>query len=144
MAAGAMTVGQVQAMAARGLTDGEIGAAFHRARRTVQNFRATHGITTARPAGKTRRGAAPARAKITPPPADTPRAKPITIAEFLLNKRRAVCPVCQLKEPVKSLVVDAKKKGEKQANIIEYLQACHRITITPREFAQHVSGRHEQ
>jgi len=71
------------------------------------------------------------------------RAKPITIAEFLLNKRRAVCPVCQLKEPVKSLVLDAKKKGERQADIIEYLQVCHRITITPREFASHISGRHD-
>jgi len=141
-----MTSETVAQMIAEGMTDAEIGAVFGRERRTVQSFRRTHGIPAARPIGKTRRGeAAPVGAAVSVvPQTDSPlRAKPITIAEFLLNKKRAVCPVCQLKEPVKALVQDAKKKGERTADILEYLQVCHRITITPREFASHVSGRHD-
>jgi hypothetical protein len=71
-------------------------------------------------------------------------ATPLTVAEFLLNKKRAECPVCRLKEPARSLVLEAKKKGERQADIIEYLQAVHRIKVAPADFASHISQRHIQ
>lgn len=147
----AMTSEQVRDMVAHGDTDAEIGQRFGVNRRTVQGFRARHGIAASRPAGKTRRGAVVADGfvevavgEFAPVPTPKTKTKNITVAEFLLDKRRAVCPVCQLKEPVKSLVMDARKKGERQADIIEYLHACHRITVTPRDFSSHVSGRHEQ
>lgn len=143
----AMTVEQVQAMVASGATDTEIGTVFGLNRRSVQTFRARHGIAASRPAGQTRRGEA--RAHLTevavgehvPTPALTK--KPITVAEFLLNKRKAVCPVCQLKEPVKAAVVEAKKKGERTADILEYLQAVHRVTIAPRDYQAHFTSRHD-
>lgn len=137
-----MTITAVKSLLAEGRTDSEIGAVFGRARSTVQGFRAKHGLSTGRPAGKTRRGG-----PVTALPVGTSEsasgAKIITVAEFLLNKRRAVCPVCRLKEPVRALVADARKKGERQADIIEYLQVCHRVTITPREFAAHIASRHD-
>ena len=144
----AMTVEQVQAMVARGMTDAEIGNTYGLNRRSVQTFRARHGIAASRPVGQTRRGEAPthfteiAVGEYVPTP--TPTKKPITVAEFLLNKRKAVCPVCQLKEPVKAAVMDAKKKGERTADILEYLQAVHRITILPRDYTSHFAGRHDQ
>ncbi len=129
-----MTVEQVQAMVTQGMTDTEIGRAVGRERRTVQSFRAKHGIQSARPVGRnTRHLGLPV----------TTTDHPISVAEFLLNKRRAVCPVCQLKEPVKAMVMEAKKKGERQSDIIEYLRECHRVTVTPRDFSAHVSGRHD-
>lgn len=136
-----MTVDQVREMAARGMTDAEIGHVVGFDRRTVQRFRAKYGITATHPRGKTRRGETvpPLPEHLAPPPVKT-----LTVAEFLLNKRRATCPICQLKPLVKAMVIDAKKKGERQADIIEYLHVCHRITITPREFASHISGRHDQ
>lgn len=140
MAAKAMTAEQVQAMVADGMADGEIGAAFGRARRTVQHFRTRHGIPAARPVGM--RGVYRPGAEAATPDAP-PRAKPITVAEFLLSKRKTVCPVCQLKEPVKLIVTDARKKGERQADILECLQVCYRVTIAPREYAAHFSGRHD-
>ena len=138
-----VTADWLQAQVHRGMTDAQIGAAAGLARSTVQGMRGRYGIAAARPVGKTRRGEdAPAADEA--PPAPTAKAKPITVAEFLLNKRRAVCPVCQLKEPVKAMVMDARKKGERQQDIIEYLHACHRVTVTPRDFSSHVSGRHDQ
>ena len=137
-------------MTERGMTDTEIGEVCGRDRRTVQGFRAKHGIRAAGPRGKTRRGTpvtmngiaviegAPATVVI------APQKKPITVAEFLLNKRRAVCPVCQLKEPIRAAVMDAKKKGERTADILEYLQVVHRITILPRDYTSHFAGRHDQ
>jgi len=136
-----LTVDQVTELVGQGLTDAEIGMVLGKDRRTVQSFRKSRGIGASRPVGQTNRGRVADPIPLDPA---TPRpAKTITIAEFLLNKKRAVCPVCQLKEPVKSLVQDAKKKGERTADILEYLQVCHRVTITPREFASHISGRHD-
>lgn len=133
-----MTVEQVQAMVARGVTDTEIAAQLGVHRVTVQKFRAKHHIPPAGPVGKTKRSTT---LPVTGEP-PSPK-KPITVAEFLLNKRKAVCPVCQLKEPVKAAVIDAKKKGERTADILEYLQVCHRITIQPRDYTSHFASRHD-
>jgi hypothetical protein len=141
-----MTVEQVRTMVERGMTDTEIGAHYGRERRTVQSFRRNHGIEAIRSVGQTRRG----ESSVTPAPfvaasTDTPPTKkPLSVAEFLLNKRKAVCPVCQLKEPIKAAVIDAKKKGERTMDILEYLQACHRITIQPRDYQAHFTSRHDQ
>lgn len=144
----AMTVEQVQAMLASGATDTEIGDAFGLNRRSVQHFRTKHGLAASRPVGKTRRGDAPTHfteiAVGEYVPTTVPTKKPITVAEFLLNKRKAVCPVCQLKEPIKAAVMDAKKKGERTADILEYLQVVHRVTILPRDYTSHFAGRHDQ
>lgn len=142
-----LTVEQVREFLKSGMTDAEIGAKIGHHRTTVQQFRKAHNIPAARPVGKTRRGEAPAFEGVAvgeyvPTPA--PTKKPITVAEFLLNKRKAVCPVCQLKEPIKAAVLDAKKKGERTADILEYLQAVHRITIQPRDYTVHFSSRHDQ
>ena len=100
---GTLSVDHVRTMVANGATDSEIGDEFGVNRRTVQGFRARHQIAATRPVGKTTRTypATPSDAPAAPPVA--PKVKPITIAEFLMNKRRAVCPVCQLKEPVKAM-----------------------------------------
>lgn len=142
-------VERVQELSVAGHTDQEIAASLGWCRSTVVRFRARHGIRAARPVGKTRRGEPGATAWPMPTLDDAPRPaategkRVLSVAEFLLNKRRALCPVCQLKDAVKAQVLEAKQKGERQADIIEYLQVCHRITITPREFASHVSGRHD-
>jgi hypothetical protein len=65
-----------------------------------------------------------------------------SLDEFLMQKKRAACPVCSIKEPVRSMVQEAKKKGHKQSDIIEWLQACHRITVTPQELTAHMAQRH--
>ena len=131
-----ITVEAVRELLAQGCSDAEIGERFGLSRSTAMRFRRSHGLASATP-----QGVRHCPAKTDAPPA--PSAKPITVAEFLLNKRRAVCPVCKLKDSVKAMVTDAKKKGERQADILEYLQAVHRITITPREFTAHAAGRHE-
>ncbi|MBA3836485.1 MAG: hypothetical protein C0499_02345 [Zymomonas sp.] len=141
----AMTVEQVQAMVASGMTDAQIGGACGVSRTTVQGFRARHGIKAAGPVGKTRRGEfVEVAVGEFAPAAPSPKTKPITVAEFLLGKRKAICPVCQLREPVKAIVADARKKGERQADILECLQVCYRVTITPRDYSAHFSGRHDQ
>ena len=61
-----------------------------------------------------------------------------------MQKKRAVCPVCRLANPVRALVSAARKGGRRQAEIIEYLQVCHRVKIAPPDFARHGSERHEQ
>lgn len=137
-----MTVEQVKKLVASGGTDAEIGAAVGRSRSAVQEFRAKHGIKAARkPGGITRREPAKSVAGEVAP---APKAKTLTVAEFLLNKRKAICPVCQLKEPVKAAVIEAKKKGERTADILEYLQVCHRVTIAPRDYQSHFTSRHDQ
>ena len=138
-----VTADWLQAQVHRGMTDAQIGAAAGLARNTIQGMRGRYGIAAARPVGKTRRGE-DAPVVDEPPPAPTAKSKPITVAEFLLNKRRAVCPVCQLKEAVKAVVLDARKKGERQADILECLEVCYRVTVTPRDYTAHFSGRHDQ
>ena len=69
-------------------------------------------------------------------------AAPISIAEFLLNKKRAVCPVCRLKPEIAALVTKARKDGERGADIVEYLQAVHKVKVDPADFARHISQRH--
>lgn len=75
-----------------------------------------------------------AKAKPTAPP---------TLEEYLMSKKRAACPVCRLHEPLRQIVAKARKEGKRQTEVIEYLKVCHRITITPADFATHVSARHE-
>lgn len=145
----AMTVEQVRALVASGKTDTEIGDAFGVNRRTVQTFRARHRIAATRRVGQTRRGEATGSSQVFTEVAvgefaPVATKKTLSVAEFLLNKRKAVCPVCQLKEPIKAAVMDAKKKGERTADILEYLQVCYRITIQPRDYQAHFSSRHDQ
>lgn len=140
-----LTVEQVRKFLKSGMTDAEIGAKVGHHRTTIQQFRKTHHIPAARPVGKTRRGEAPAFEEVAVGEyAPAPSKKTLSVAEFLLNKRKAVCPVCQLKDPIKVAVMDAKKKGERTADILEYLQVCHRITIQPRDYTVHFSSRHDQ
>lgn len=130
----AFTVEQVTEMVAQGWTDAQIAAHFGKVRQTVQTFRKAHGIAASRPVGQTTRGESA-------PPDSTPR-KAVSIDEFLMGKKRASCPVCNIKEPVRSMVIEAKKKGHRQSDIIEWLQACHRITITPQDLTAHQNQRH--
>ena len=69
-------------------------------------------------------------------------ADPISIAEFLLNKKRAVCPICRLKPEVAALVAKARKDGERGADIIDYLQEVHKVKIAPSDLSAHVNARH--
>lgn len=133
MSTSAFTVEQVTELVARGWTDAQIGEHFGRARSSVQTFRRNHGIPAAGPVGANRRSEVPA---------DAPPRKLTSLDEFLMQKKRAACPVCNIKEPVRSMVIEAKKKGHKQSDIIEWLQACHRITITPQELTAHQNQRH--
>ena len=137
-----LTVEQVREMVASGMTDSEIGEAVGKNRRTVQNFRAAHQLPAAYQRGQNRRGDTPPT--VAPADLPSPKAKTLTVAEFLLNKRKAICPVCQLKEPVKAAVIEAKKKGERTSDILEYLQVCHRVTIAPRDYQAHFTSRHDQ
>jgi hypothetical protein len=59
-----------------------------------------------------------------------------------MQKKRASCPVCSIREPVRAMMFDAKKKGHRQSDIIEWLQACHRIAVTPQELTAHFAQRH--
>jgi len=137
MSTSAFTVEQVTELLGQGLTDSEIGLAFNRNRRSVQHFRDKHGLAASRPVGQTNRGR-----EVAPQDPALPRPKLTSIDEFLMGKKRASCPVCNIKEPVRSMVAEAKKKGHKQSDIIEWLQACHRITVTPQELAAHSNQRH--
>jgi hypothetical protein len=132
-----ITVEAVRKLLAGGATDAEVGAAFGLSRSTAMRFRQKHGLAPSGPVGvrgDRRDGARP----VAPPKADAP----ISIAEFLLNKKRAVCPVCRLKPEVAALVTKARKDGERGADIVEYLQAIHKVKVDPADFARHISQRH--
>ena len=140
-----MTVEQVREMVDGGMTDSEIATALGSVRQSVQTFRKRHGIPAGRPVGQNKRGEFTEVAVGEFAPVEPhPKSKPLSVAEFLLNKRKAICPVCQLKEPVKAAVTEAKKKGERTADILEYLQVCHRVTIAPRDYQAHFTSRHDQ
>ena len=126
-----LSLDEVRGLVAEGRTDAEIGAKFGKSRTTIQTFRAKHSIPAAGPVGANRG----VRAEKGEP-------APISIAEFLLNKKRAVCPVCRLKPDVAALVTKARKDGERGADIVEYLQAVHKVKVDPADFARHISQRH--
>ncbi len=137
MSTSAFTVEQVTELVGQGMTDAEIGAHFGKIRQTVQTFRKKHGIPPAGPVGRNARWAEPA-----PQTDSSPPRKLTSLDEFLMQKKRAACPVCNIKEPVRTMVLEAKKKGHRQSDIIEWLQACHRITITPQDLTAHANQRH--
>ena len=131
-----LTPEAVRPLVKQGMTDAQIAAQLGKSRTTVQSFRAKHGIVASRPVGQT--ASRPGDGTTKP----TPEAAPISIAEFLLNKKRAVCPVCRLKPEVAALVTKARKDGERGVDIVEYLQAVHKVKVDPADFARHISQRH--
>lgn len=60
-----------------------------------------------------------------------------------MAKRRAGCPVCKLPLAARHAIAEARKKRERQVDIIEWLQVAYKVKLTPADFMAHTNGRHE-
>lgn len=69
---------------------------------------------------------------------------PPTLAEYVLAKKRAACPVCQLSDAVKTQLRESgNKKNIRRAEMIGWLRDALNIAITDGDLNAHYSGRHE-
>jgi hypothetical protein len=66
-----------------------------------------------------------------------------TLAEFIMDKKRAACAICRLPAAIRSELSDARKKRYSRAEQIEWLQTVFKIKITTQDFQTHQSGQHE-
>lgn len=71
------------------------------------------------------------------------QASPISLDEYLMQKKRAGCAICRLPLEARAEIKKAREKRERQADIIEWLQVAYKAKIVPADFTSHVSGRHE-
>jgi hypothetical protein len=67
-----------------------------------------------------------------------------SLADFLLEKRRAGCPVCALPDTVKEQLREAGKRGIRRAEQVEWLESEFGLKLNSALFNAHHSGRHEQ
>lgn len=68
-----------------------------------------------------------------------------TLEQYLLDKRRADCPVCRLAPEVRAILKRASEKGSARvAEQIEWLRLDCGATIMPGELTSHRSGGHDQ
>jgi len=73
-----------------------------------------------------------------------PKKHTASLAEFMLNKKRAGCPVCALPIEVYAEIVEAKKRKFKRSDVLEWLATTKHVKLTVTDLDRHYSGRHEQ
>lgn len=66
----------------------------------------------------------------------------VTLVEYVRQKRREACPVCQLPDDVRGQLVDATRKKIKRALQLEWLAELG-YDISDHDLSAHYSGRHD-
>ena len=70
--------------------------------------------------------------------------KPVqSLAEYVMAKKRADCPICKLPDEIRAQRRGAVTKKIRRAEQIEWLAAEHGVKVTVAMFDSHHSGRHE-
>lgn len=69
-----------------------------------------------------------------------------SLAQYMLDKQRAACPVCKLPAAVRDqLGTPASDKGFTRRDQVEWLRdACGVVGITEQVLAKHFSARHDR
>lgn len=67
----------------------------------------------------------------------------LSLADFVMAKKRSTCAICRLPEAIRRELIDARKKRYSRAEQIEWLAAAFKIKITISDFQVHQSGQHE-
>lgn len=75
--------------------------------------------------------------------AKKPRPAARSLADFLLEKKRASCPVCALAPEIRVQVDAARRRGVRRAEWLEWLRDECGVVLQPGDFDQHINGRHE-
>jgi len=65
-----------------------------------------------------------------------------TLIEFVKDKKRASCPVCQLPADVLEQLRTAQEKKITRATQLAWLHEVHGVKITDEHLAVHYGGRH--
>lgn len=67
-----------------------------------------------------------------------------TLDQYLLDRRKAECPVCHLSPDVRAILKRASEKGSaKVAEQLNWLRDCCGATVTASELTTHRAGGHE-
>lgn len=72
------------------------------------------------------------------------KARKKTLAEFVLDKKRAACPVCALSVVARGQLRDATAKHTPVADQLEWLEAEYGVKIKRDVLQAHRNARHEQ
>lgn len=68
-----------------------------------------------------------------------------SLTEFMRNKIKAACLVCQLPKEIRDqLGRSASKKGFSRPDQVEWLKVCGYTKITVEELGKHLNGKHEE
>lgn len=67
-----------------------------------------------------------------------------SLVDYVMAKKRAKCPVCQLSAAIVTELEGARTKKITRTEQIEWLTARHGITLRLADFDCHYSGRHQQ
>lgn len=67
-----------------------------------------------------------------------------TLTDYMKAKKRAACPVCQLSDTVRRQLVEAREKGIRRRDQLEWLRVEVGADITDADLTQHVNGRHDE
>ena len=80
-----------------------------------------------------------------PPKPKVPAPKRSTsLVDFILAKKRAACPVCQLPVTVRGQLREASSKKIQTTDQMEWLATEHGVKISRDLFVAHRNARHEQ
>jgi hypothetical protein len=66
------------------------------------------------------------------------------LIQFVRDKKRVGCPVCSLSDTIRSEIESARTRKIGRPEVIEWLKAEYKVTISRAQFDAHHSGRHEQ
>lgn len=70
--------------------------------------------------------------------------EPLTLLNFIIEKKRRHCKVCALPLEIIEQVRSARSRAVRLPEVVEWLKAEHGITLTRADFEAHHSGRHEK
>jgi len=64
------------------------------------------------------------------------------LTEFIEERRRAECPVCQLPDELRDQFKVAARRKVPTAVVLEWLKVEHGVTISEEEYLRHGKSRH--
>lgn len=82
-------------------------------------------------------------ARATAKPTKTPKAEPRSLLQFMRDKRKLTCKICQLPQSVRDELAAARAKKVPRALQLEWLQAEVGLSISGEELEVHKQGRHD-
>lgn len=68
----------------------------------------------------------------------------VSLVDFVMAKKRAACPVCQLPVVARGQLREASAKKIQTADQLEWLAMTHGVKISRDLFVAHRNARHEQ